>query len=110
MTAEVSSCASEAAQTETPYSCELGSCHITLVIVIGDACDLSKMFSLGEKMEFLIGNPFSTPVGQRIGKSPLFFGNCRNCSPLYSILHHLNDLINNMLYFLAFYNHTHGGT
>ncbi|XP_071360510.1 target of Myb1 membrane trafficking protein-like isoform X2 [Trachinotus anak] len=24
------------------------------------------MFSLGEKMEFLIGNPFSTPVGQRI--------------------------------------------
>lgn len=26
------------------------------------------MFSLGEKMEFLFGNPFSTPVGQRIGK------------------------------------------
>uniref|UniRef100_A0A669AZE4 Target of Myb protein 1 n=1 Tax=Oreochromis niloticus TaxID=8128 RepID=A0A669AZE4_ORENI len=24
------------------------------------------MFSLGEKIEFLIGNPFSTPVGQRI--------------------------------------------
>ncbi|XP_035516623.1 target of Myb protein 1-like [Morone saxatilis] len=27
------------------------------------------MFSLGEKMEFLIGNPFSTPVGQRIERA-----------------------------------------
>lgn len=27
------------------------------------------MFSLGETMEFLLGNPFSTPVGQRIGES-----------------------------------------
>lgn len=27
------------------------------------------MFSIGETMEFLLGNPFSTPVGQRIGKS-----------------------------------------
>lgn len=29
------------------------------------------MFSLGETVEFLLGNPFSTPVGQRIGKSLL---------------------------------------
>ncbi|PWA16830.1 hypothetical protein CCH79_00012792 [Gambusia affinis] len=27
------------------------------------------MFSLGETMEFLIGNPFSTPVGQRIDRA-----------------------------------------
>ncbi|XP_034393944.1 target of Myb protein 1-like isoform X2 [Cyclopterus lumpus] len=27
------------------------------------------MFSLGQKMEFLIGNPFSTPVGQRIERA-----------------------------------------
>ncbi|KAK9539673.1 hypothetical protein VZT92_002175 [Zoarces viviparus] len=27
------------------------------------------MFSLGEKMDFLIGNPFSTPVGQRIERA-----------------------------------------
>ncbi|XP_068607613.1 target of Myb1 membrane trafficking protein-like isoform X2 [Brachionichthys hirsutus] len=27
------------------------------------------MFSLGEKMEFLLGNPFSTPVGQRIERA-----------------------------------------
>ncbi|XP_010732934.2 target of Myb protein 1 isoform X3 [Larimichthys crocea] len=27
------------------------------------------MFSLGEKMEFLIGNPFSTPVGQRVERA-----------------------------------------
>eukprot|EP00066_Takifugu_rubripes_P022029 XP_011611295.1 PREDICTED: target of Myb protein 1-like isoform X3 [Takifugu rubripes] len=27
------------------------------------------MFSLGEKMEFLFGNPFSTPVGQRIERA-----------------------------------------
>ncbi|XP_042252630.1 target of Myb protein 1-like isoform X2 [Thunnus maccoyii] len=27
------------------------------------------MFSFGEKMEFLIGNPFSTPVGQRIERA-----------------------------------------
>ncbi|XP_060946868.1 target of Myb1 membrane trafficking protein-like isoform X2 [Limanda limanda] len=27
------------------------------------------MFSLGEKMEFLIGNPYSTPVGQRIERA-----------------------------------------
>ncbi|XP_073332597.1 target of Myb1 membrane trafficking protein-like isoform X2 [Pagrus major] len=27
------------------------------------------MFSLGEKMEFLMGNPFSTPVGQRIERA-----------------------------------------
>ncbi|XP_033984980.1 target of Myb protein 1-like isoform X1 [Trematomus bernacchii] len=27
------------------------------------------MFSLGEKIEFLIGNPFSTPVGQRIERA-----------------------------------------
>ncbi|KAF7652668.1 hypothetical protein LDENG_00093080, partial [Lucifuga dentata] len=29
----------------------------------------SRMFSLGEKMEFLIANPFSTPVGQRIERA-----------------------------------------
>ncbi|XP_008276127.1 target of Myb protein 1 isoform X2 [Stegastes partitus] len=29
------------------------------------------MFSLGEKMEFLIGNPFSTPVGQRIEQATI---------------------------------------
>lgn len=28
-----------------------------------------NMFSLGEKMEFLIGNPYSTPVGQRIERA-----------------------------------------
>ncbi|XP_074484950.1 target of Myb1 membrane trafficking protein isoform X1 [Sebastes fasciatus] len=27
------------------------------------------MFALGEKMEFLIGNPFSTPVGQRVERA-----------------------------------------
>nr|XP_040041782.1 target of Myb protein 1-like isoform X1 [Gasterosteus aculeatus aculeatus] len=27
------------------------------------------MFSLGEKMEFLVGNPFSTPVGQRVERA-----------------------------------------
>lgn len=31
------------------------------------------MFSLGETIEFLLGNPFSTPVGQRIGKSLLLW-------------------------------------
>uniref|UniRef100_A0A3P8TNR6 Target of myb1 membrane trafficking protein n=1 Tax=Amphiprion percula TaxID=161767 RepID=A0A3P8TNR6_AMPPE len=29
------------------------------------------MFGLGEKMEFLIGNPFSTPVGQRIERATI---------------------------------------
>uniref|UniRef100_G3Q5S6 Target of myb1 membrane trafficking protein n=1 Tax=Gasterosteus aculeatus TaxID=69293 RepID=G3Q5S6_GASAC len=30
---------------------------------------LPEMFSLGEKMEFLVGNPFSTPVGQRVERA-----------------------------------------
>ncbi|XP_022071303.1 target of Myb protein 1-like isoform X1 [Acanthochromis polyacanthus] len=29
------------------------------------------MFGIGEKMEFLIGNPFSTPVGQRIERATI---------------------------------------
>ncbi|KAF0038027.1 hypothetical protein F2P81_010901 [Scophthalmus maximus] len=29
------------------------------------------MFSIGEKMEFLIGNPFSTPVGQRVERATI---------------------------------------
>lgn len=46
------------------------------------------MFSLGEKMEFLIGNPFSTPVGQRIGKQ-LLFETAQSCVQVGSVCFHL---------------------
>ncbi|XP_047190068.1 target of Myb protein 1-like isoform X5 [Scophthalmus maximus] len=32
---------------------------------------IRAMFSIGEKMEFLIGNPFSTPVGQRVERATI---------------------------------------
>lgn len=82
-----------AAATETKHkrrSFELGEKKAAEPFLSGAPVQFERMFSLGETMEFLLGNPFSTPVGQRIGKAQLLLklsGCTRSYSSLVSILY-----------------------